>query len=233
MRSLLLCLLFSLTLLASAQERTYDLIYKPKFGDVARYELGLDTKAEGVAVFFKAQILVTVKKVSSNGFYTLETRYSDAKIVVNNEEHPLGDSSGDKPTVETFNPHGDPTTIEEEPDQDDVLGSLVSRTLDFKSPDAPVAVGATWKRTEKAKGKQAAASAEFKLEEVKDDHGVPVARVTFNFLEEGTDNPVKAAGFFLLRVSDFSVIQAEETVENLRMDKDSEPTTAKITYKRT
>lgn len=218
MRLLLLLLLLPFL----NQDKAYDLVWKPKAGSASNYAVKLDTKADDLAITFKAQMGVKVVKVEKSGDYTLETLFKNASITINGEEEKLGDEDV-KPETDSYRANGEKIGAKDV-DEEDGLSAVISRTIDFTPPIVSVKVGQGWIHNDKAEGKQPASRTDYELVSVDEK----VAKISYTFKELTGEKPVTAKGTFLLSSDDFSLVRVETEVENVRLDEQTAPTTAKI-----
>jgi len=220
------CLLLA-ALTASAflgrQEPTYDLVWHPEANTVITYKLHLDIDTTPDKFIFLANLSSKVLKIKPNGDYDIETSIKDAHVKHGLHDEPISDDS--KPTVDTYNRHGEKIASTEDDDPTEEanpgLNTLDSIT-DQLTPKAPVQIGGTWTAVlqPNKKLKREAGRVAYTLTGTEKQGSYQVLKVSFKYNETEKDTPLSAEGYVLVRVSDFSLVRFEGTLKGAKFSTD-------------
>lgn len=219
-------LVAAFVLIASGlQTATYDLIWKPKEGQKLTYGLKIDGELLEKPFTISGDVLMNVKKVETNGDYTLGTSFKNMKAVFFGDEQVQPDEAEE---VQKFSARGELLSEKTKEDEEgDVVSELFSRAGEYQAPPKPVAIGEKWTHEFPADKKL----------------GLPKAKGTYQLLSETTDQlkvsidyeelsgnePTSAKGTATVQKSDGLPISVESSVKNLRFQEGVPPGTAKLT----
>ena len=218
--------IFPLTLtlaLAAHQEPTYDLVWHPRADDTLTYKLKVDIESTPDKFTFTANVKSHVLKIKPNGDYDVETSTKDAHVIHGTHNDPVPDDN--KPTVDTYNSHGQKisTTEDNEPTEETNPGfNTLDAVTDQLSPKDPVSKGGTWSALVKpnAKLKKEAARVNYTLIGKIKEGPYQTLKIEYKYRETEKDNPVTAEGYILVNVDDFSLVRFEGTIKGARFSDD-------------
>jgi len=225
MRPLLFALVAALSL---AGDTIYDLLWHPEPHQKLRYAL-LVKGAFGDRDFeFKSDVYLDVKSVEKNGDYALGTTFRNTTTKFGGEAQSLTDEPEE---VQEYDRRGDLKKPGLDSASEDVVGELLSQTGDLNPPKQPVKVGDSWIfdfPAKKAVGFPAA-KAEYRLIEVRaTDQRI---KITFDYRQIGTTEPMLAKGTILLSGKDGSTISVESDIQHLKIHEELPAGSAKLSLK--
>lgn len=242
MRAARALLLFALaTASVAAEEPSYDLLWKPKPKDALDYKLTLVIDVQEYRFNFESDLLMKVLKVDENGDYELETSTKNSKISFQGEEEMVPEEND--PTIEKYSSKGerlsqpdkkDDSGADEEDEDANPIGKVLSEVTNFIAPEKPVKKGDKWVRDVKGdeKAKVEAAKLEYEVVGKEREGDFEVIRVDYKYKQTEAREPVTAEGTFRIKKDDFSLVSFEATVEGFKMDPDAPTGTAKLKMKR-
>lgn len=219
-------LVAAFVLIASGvQTASYDLIWKPKEGQKLAYGLKIDGQLMDQPFTIAGDVLMDVKKVETNGDYTLSTSFKNMKATFFGDEQSQPDEAEE---IQKFNARGDLISEKSKKDEEsDMVGELFSRAGEFQAPPKPVAIGEKWTHEFPADKKLNLPKAKGTyqlLSETADQ-----LKISIDYREESGSDPTTATGFATIQKSDNLPIFTESTIKNLRFQEGVPPGTAKLT----
>jgi hypothetical protein len=225
MRHLIFALVAALSL---AGETTYDLLWHPEPHQKLRYAL-LVKGAFGDRDFeFKSDVFLDIKSVEKNGDYALGTTFRNTSTKFGGEVQSLADEPEE---IQEYNRRGDLKKPPTDSASEDVVGELLSQTGDLNPPRQPVKVGESWSFDFPAKKSIGfpAAKVEYHLLEVRStDQRI---KITFDYRQIGTTEPMVARGTILLSGKDGSTISVESDIQHLKIHEELPAGSAKLSLK--
>jgi hypothetical protein len=219
-------LLAAVALLGTAlQDTTYDLVWKPQAGQRLVYALNIDGNVIDSDFKMKSEVHLHVKKVESNGDYTLGTTFKNVTAKFFGEETVAKDEPEE---VQRFSARGDlldPAKVSEDPEED-ALGELLSRASEIEAPEKPVKVGDKWTHTFPQDKKLGLAKAlgTYQLVSLADGR----LKISIDYKEESGTLPTESTGFALIEAKDCMPISVTSEVKNLRFQEGIPPGNAKL-----
>lgn len=208
-------LLATLALLATPQDTTYDLLWKPQPGQKQVYELKMEGTLDEVPFIFKVEVYTRIVEVSKNGDYAMGSQFKNGYVKFAGMEDKYDQ---DKEEVQHYNHRGDLLDKPSgEPTDGDRVGEIIGQTTDFLPPRAPIKMGDKWTREfpKNPALKLPAASVRYELASLTKTSGVDAFVIPYSYAQSSGTNPVKAKGILLLDRKDFSVLSIKADVENM------------------
>jgi hypothetical protein len=209
--------------IAYRQEPTYDLVWRPHTEDSMNYKMRVDIDSTPDKFSFLVNIKSKVMKVKPNGDYDVETTIKDGHVLHGSHDDVIPDE--DKPTVDTYNSHGEKIASSEDsdPSSDSNPGfNALDSVTDQLTPKDPVAIGATWSAIIKpnAKLKRQAARVNYTLSSKVKQGAYQTLRIDFKYHETDKDSPTTAEGYVLVNQDDFSFVRFEGTIKGAHFSDD-------------
>jgi len=211
------------TAIAARQDSTYDLVWRPHANDTMTYKLKVEIDSTPDKFTFLGNVRTHVLKVKPNGDYDVETSTKDTHVVHGTHDDPVNDDG--KPTVDTYNSHGQKISTSEDHDPSDESNpgfNTLDAVTDELSPKDPVAIGGTWSAIIKpnVRQKRQAARVNYTLTGKTKQGSYQSFKIDYKYRETEKDNPVTAEGYILVSVDDFSLVRFEGTIKGARFSDD-------------
>jgi hypothetical protein len=219
------------TLAIAAEDKSYDLVWKPKAGESHVYRLTLKASVDTNDIAVTGDIQLKVKKVEPSGDYTLESQMRNGRLAFMGQEEPMED---DEPDIQRYNARGELLEMTTA-DEDDALSHVFQQISDFVPPAKLVKVGDEWETTIKAnpKTKTPAASTKCKVLGTETVGGVEAVKIKVTYAQSKVSDPVTAEGTFTVAASTGLLIRCEADVKNLQLEESMPPTTAHFVLEQT
>lgn len=225
-RSVMIGAVLALASGALAAADSYDLIWKPKSGDVMSYKLALELVLVPTNATFTSDLNVRVTDVRANGDYTVETYIKNLKASYEGSERTFPDAPA---STDSYNAKGEP--ISKLPTEgDDPVSAIVSQITDFYVPDKPAKLHDSWTKTVKGDAKLhiVGFKTTYTLVDFEPLGSGQVARVQFDYKRTQGDKPAQARGTFLLDSTNYALAGFNADVKNLVLSEGTPPAQATI-----
>ena len=176
-----------------------------KVGDTLVYKLNVDADFGGQKVNVTGKATDKVVKVSENGEITTESKQTETKIKVGDQEIPM-----DEQPVQTTTSDAKGLVIKIEGDQVDSSVYRLSNMSVFRIPDSAVKVGDKWTHEFKADAKTGAVAgkSEYEVLAVEKVGSFETLKVKWTFKETEGGEPASAEGTVWVDTKDGSMVKA-------------------------
>jgi hypothetical protein len=214
------------TALAFAGFQDYNLKHPAKEGEVFKYKMTGELSVMGQSVQMSAIMTNKTTKVGTDGNYVVESKMSEAKIVLNGSEMDLGDQPG---STTTYKPDG--TVVDVQGESVEAGGARMANLTSFIISEKPVKVGDSWTSEVKGDSKKNTVdvSGKYTLEAIEKLDSGEAAKVSFESKEKAGDTPATISGTAWIDVKSGNPVKVENTWKNVPIPGAPGPVDGKMT----
>jgi hypothetical protein len=200
-----------------------------KAGEVTKYMIKADFNFGGTDASFSSVAIETVKKVDENGNFTIESKSSDAKVVVGGQENALPDNSS---VTTTFKPTGEVLDVKAD-GANGPSGRIAAMQATY-FPTKPIKVGDSWDVDVKPDTKLGSVGLKgtFKLEAAEKVGDFDTYRIKESVKEASGTTPWTNEGTVWISVKDGSLVKEVGNWKNAPLNPQGDPLDAKFTVLR-
>lgn len=198
----------------------------------------MDVRVEGSEIDIDADYVQRIRNLNAKRGFDVESTTKNLRVISEEATETLPD---EPPVLEHFDAKShreggirpSPEAAANDSQSNDPLSSVMDATTAFQPPDSPIGVGEKWSRLIPGDhAKRPAARIDFRLTGIEKQSGVQLLHVRFAFRETEGTHHVKSGGYFLIDVRDFSLFEAEATVQNAQVATGTEPGIVNVRLKR-